>query len=284
MRAFLCLFVSLAAMPAMAGPLLYRVADADSEIWLLGSVHALRSGDNPLDARIEAAYDRAERVVLEVSPAELDPVHLARVALPLARYADGGNLADVFTREEYARLRQRFSEVGIDVNQLRDFEPWFVALQLFALNLARSDYASAEGVDAYFAARAVADGKETGGLETAAEQFGMFDSLPVDTQKAFLLDSADDIATFEQEMAAIVTAWRNGDEAALTRLLTKEFSTEPELREALLDARNRRWVVAVEDLLAQPGDTLLVVGALHLVGESGLANLLEEAGHSVEKR
>lgn len=271
------------AMPALAGPLLYRLDDADSTVWLLGSVHALRDSDYPLDERIEAAYRDAERVVLEVSPGELDPGHLARVALPLARYANGSHLADVMTETEYARVRRHFGSFGVKLAQFREFEPWFVALQAFALNLAKSGYAGSEGVDRHFADRAIADGKATAGFETAAEQFSAFDGLPLETQKAFLLDSVDDNDAFQRHLDEIVAAWRRGDAAALAAVLEREFEGEPALRKALLVDRNRRWVPQIEKLLASGDDGLVVVGALHLVGSGGLVDLLEERGYDVRR-
>lgn len=281
--ACLIAYLLLFASPASAAPLLFHVADADSELWLLGSVHALRGDDYPLDERIESAYRDAERVVLEVNPAELDPAHLARIALPLARQVDGEDLADLFSADEYARLRKHVASLGMNIDDFRGFEPWFVALQVFALNLAKSGYVGAQGVDQHFAARAAADDKLTAGLETAAEQFRMFDSLPPATQKAFLLESVDSGERFREELDAIVAAWRHGDETALTKLVEEEFGADPLLRDILLDARNRRWLKDVERILREPGDTLLVVGALHLVGDAGLVKLLRQQGYEVEK-
>lgn len=281
MPRFLSALLLLAAAPAFAEPLLYHVKDSDSELWLLGSVHALRS-DDWRDARIEAAYRDAERVTLEVNPAELDPAHLARVALPLARNAKG-DLADLFSEDEYARLRNHFASLGVNINDVRAFEPWFVALQVFALHLAKSGYAGVQGVDRHFAARAVADGKLTVGLETAEEQFRLFDSLPLETQKAFLLDAVDSGERFQEEMDRIVGAWQRGDEAALAKLLADEFDADPVLRDVLLDARNSRWLEDIEQMLRETGDTLVIVGALHLVGDTGLVTLLDSAGYDVEK-
>ncbi|MBM4231580.1 MAG: TraB/GumN family protein, partial [Gammaproteobacteria bacterium] len=42
--------------------------------------------------------------------------------------------------------------------------------------------------------------------------------------------------------------------------------------------RNRNWVPQVKALLERDEDTLVVVGALHLVGERGLIALLEREG------
>lgn len=283
LRVALITFLLTGAAPALAEPLLYRLADGNNTIWLLGSVHALTANDYPLDARIESAYADAERVVLEVSPDELNPAHIAQVALPLARYQGGQQLADAFNDAEYAKLRGYLETRGLDARQFSNFEPWFVGLQVFALNLAQSDYASAQGVDKHFAARALADGKQTGGLETAAEQFRMFDTLAIETQKAFLLESMNDSANFEQQLDEIVSAWRRGDEAALAGLLETEFGAAPELRDTLLVDRNQRWVPQIETLLESTGDSLVIVGALHLVGDKGVVSLLEEKGYELEK-
>lgn len=281
LRTALVSFLAFAAAPALGEPLLYRLDNGDTSVWLLGSVHALTAGDYPLDSRIESAYADAERIVLEVSPEELEPAHIAEVALPLATWDNGQHLADAFTDAEYATLRRYLETFGLDVRQFRNFEPWFVGLQVFALNLAQSGYASAEGVDRHFAARAQADGKLTGGLETAREQFALFDSLPRPVQKTFLLESIKDSKDFEKQLDEIVAAWRRGDEAALAALLETEFDEDPELRDALLVDRNRRWVPRIETLLDSPGDSLVIVGALHLVGHEGVVNLLEDEGYKV---
>lgn len=271
----------LLAPPAFAEPLLYRVADADTTVWLLGSVHALTAGDYPLDARIESAYSKAERVVLEVSPEELDPAHIAQVALPLARYENGQDLADALGDAEYAELRRYLKTLGLDVAQLRGFEPWFVGLQVFALSLSQSGYSGSQGVDRHFAERALADRKLTGGLETAAEQFRAFDTLPASAQKTFLMESIKDGEDFKRELDRILAAWRQGDEAALTALIDTEFGKAPALRDALLVNRNRRWIPQIESLLESSGDSLVIVGALHLVGDSGVIELLEDEGYEV---
>ena len=283
LRLLLLSFLLAAVSPATAAPLLYRVGDADTTVWLLGSVHALTAADYPLDARIENAYANAERVVLEVSPGELDPAHISQVALPLATYPDGQQLADAFTPSEYASLRNHFETFGLDIRQLRNFEPWFVGLQVFALHLAQSDYVSGNGVDQHFASRALADGKLSAGLETAAEQLGFFDALPAETQKAFLLESIGDSSDFASELDAIITAWRQGDEAALTTLAEAEFGGDAGLRDALLVERNRRWLPQIEELLRAEGDSLVIVGTLHLVGDESVVKLLENEGYEVKK-
>jgi uncharacterized protein YbaP (TraB family) len=51
----------------------------------------------------------------------------------------------------------------------------------------------------------------------------------------------------------------------------------------LNEDRNRRWLPQIEALLAGDEDTLVIVGALHLVGDIGLVELLRARGYSVER-
>lgn len=272
----------LLAAPAVADPLLFSIRDHDSTVWLLGSVHALRESDYPLDERIESAYNDAQRVVLEVKPAELKPEHIGPLMMAMGRY-ENGTLEDAFSEAEFERVRQQLAGLGVSVEPLQAFEPWLVALQVFGLNLARHGFASAEGVDTHYAERATEDGKATGGLETAAEQFALFDNLPMETQKTFLLETLEESDGFRAEMENLVDTWRRGDAAALEQFMEKEFAADPELRESMLNARNRRWIQPITDYLEQPGETLVIVGALHLVGDDGVIELLRERGHEVNR-
>ena len=49
--------------------------------------------------------------------------------------------------------------------------------------------------------------------------------------------------------------------------------------DALLGARNRKWLPKIEALLQEEKDYLVVVGALHYVGKDGLLALLSKDGH-----
>lgn len=276
------IFLLLLAAPAAADPLLYRMSDTDNTVWLLGSVHALRASDYPLDERIESAYTKAERVVLEVDPAELQPARLGALMTTFGR-RENGQLSDAFTRGEFDKVREQLAALGLNAEQLQPFDPWFVGLQVFGLNLLRNGFTGADGVDRHFGNRALGDGKRTGGLETAAEQMTLFDALPDALQKTLLLDALKDSGNFRAEMERLVDTWRRGDVHALEQLIETEFSGAPELRDALLADRNRNWIDDIASYLEAPGDTLVIVGALHLVGDEGVVALLESRGYDVER-
>jgi uncharacterized protein YbaP (TraB family) len=60
--------------------------------------------------------------------------------------------------------------------------------------------------------------------------------------------------------------------------LLEDVSGYPELYDTIVVNRNRLWVDTIDELLKQGEDYLVVVGALHLVGEDGVPRLLQQRG------
>ncbi len=79
----------------------------------------------------------------------------------------------------------------------------------------------------------------------------------------------------------MVDAWRYGDIEFLENSLLADMQEFDELHQAIVVDRNRNWVVRIEDLLREKDDYLIIVGALHLVGDQGVPNLLSQRGFDV---
>jgi len=52
----------------------------------------------------------------------------------------------------------------------------------------------------------------------------------------------------------------------------------------MLVERNQKWVEQIEDLSGQDGNSLVVVGAAHFVGDDSILELLKRNGFEVEQR
>src|SRR5690606_41792400 len=79
---------------------------------------------------------------------------------------------------------------------------------------------------------------------------------------------------------------RAGDADALMAESVDELKRDfPELYRAINVERNDRWVPALEARLREDGsdDTLVVVGAMHLLGEDGVVEKLRARGYTVER-
>ena len=87
----------------------------------------------------------------------------------------------------------------------------------------------------------------------------------------------------ETALSDMVAAWRDGELESLSAALLDEFDEFPGLYETLVTKRNRSWVPTLERMLADGRRHLVVVGALHLVGDDSVIELLRARGHDVER-
>lgn len=278
---------SLAALllttSAWADPAVWRVSTSeDSELWLLGSVHYLREQDHPLPEIIERLYARADALVMEIDLDDLDPAGVQTQFMLAALLPASSSLSNVVDADVYRLAESTASSLGLDIAALERVEPWLVALTLMDLGMTRLGYRSEQGLEQHLLSRAQRDRKPIHGLETVTDQIGVFDGLTSAEQAALLEQTLSELDAAGNEMDELLNAWRDGSLATLTDKLSASFEDFPGLYEALVIDRNRKWVPELERLAAQPGRHLVVVGALHLVGEHNVVDLLRERGLAVE--
>ena len=139
------------------------------------------------------------------------------------------------------------------------------------------------GVEMTMTSRAASDGKPIEGLETVDEQLAFLDGLPLDVQSEMLIQTLTEGADLDESIDAIVDAWRFGDMTALEDDLLSSIEEQSELSEVLITGRNYRWVEAILGMLGGDKDYLVVVGALHLVGDEGVPALLEKKGLGIQQ-
>ncbi len=261
------------------GPLLWRIADTDSTVYLFGSVHALRPTDYPLGPHIEAAYRDANVLVLEIDMSQVDQTALHTLTLQKGLLPEGQSIQNLLSPAAYEKTAQHIAYLEYDLDTLSRFEPWLLSLTLLALETQKAGFNPAQGVDQVFSARAVSDGKRIIGLETAEYQLNLFDKMSTAVQEKFLLETLAEAASFDTQLDTLVAAWKRGDAKALQHLSLDSLHDYPALYDALVVQRNRNWVPKIEALLDDNQNYLVIVGALHLIGEDGVVQALEDAGY-----
>ncbi len=274
---------AIACGAVRAEPALWQVTGGESTVYLFGSVHLLPEGGFSIGAALAEALKESERVCMEIdqdaqSEAESTSLTLARAVDP-----DGRSLFDLLGPDA-DRARDAAEEAGIPLDALATFEPWFAGLTVSVMALQANGYNVQHGVEQIIQAEARKDGKSGCGLETLDGQLGMLDSLPSSLQAEILLQALDEAANVEALIEPLLDAWREGDEAGLETSLEEDFEGYPELADALIYERNARWAEQVGEMLRDGDDVLVVVGAMHLVGERGLPALLEKRGFRVQRR
>lgn len=281
------LFVLLVLLPlhATAGAdehalTMWLVEGTVNRVYLLGSVHLLRPGDYPLPAGIEAAYADAEALIMELDMDDLDPVETQGLVSRLGVLPPGQSLAELVGPEAYAEASALAADLELPLDMLASVEPWLAAITIEQLALTRIGFDPAYGVESHLVGKAGNDGKEILGLERIEEQLAFLDGLSLDAQRSLLLQTLIDSAELESTMDGLIDAWRHGRLDELEDAMLEDIGEFPELYDALVFKRNQAWTEAIERLLADSKDYLVVVGALHLIGDDGLPAMLERRGHA----
>ncbi len=257
---------------------LWELKGAAKNIRLLGSVHFLREQDYPLPDQIQRAYETADILIMELDLDDLDPMEMQSAVQELAIDPHGRDLASLMGPRDFKKAKRGINQLAIDIEPLTAYEPWFVALQITQIKLAETKLENGLGVEAWFVMRASEDGKPLHGLETLQDQLGALDSLPGKAQRRFLLQTIDEASEIEAGVDTLIAAWRQGDIATLEQELLLSVEQQPELYERILRRRNRNWVNTIRRFAGDEQDYLVVVGALHLIGEDSVLKMLADQG------
>lgn len=260
---------------------MWSVAGATNRVYLLGSVHLLRSEDYPLPSVIYDAYADAETLVMEMDMDDLDPFEAQRIVRELGMLTDGRTLKDLMDAEDYARAEELAARADVPLQVVSASEPWLAAITIEQLVLARMGFDPDYGVESHLTARAVSDNKVIEGLETVREQLEFLDNMSLEAQQSLLLQALEDSIELEQLMDDLILAWRRGDVAFIEENMLLAARDEKELYETVVVKRNRNWVERLDTLLADDDDYLVVVGVLHLIGEDGIPAMLARRGFEV---
>lgn len=271
-------------------PMLWRITGGQGALYLLGSFHFLKPDDYPLSEDVAAVVAGAGEVVFELAPEELHSPTLGLQMMQAGLRTDGSKLDDELPPQTAQQLRAWADantsalQAAGGASSLQMFEPWFVSLLVTTSELGRSGLQAHLGMDAQLARQAQAAGTPTAGLESAQQQIGFLDGMGRLEQVQMLRDALDQAGAGPDSIQALHDTWRAGNVDALWNEMGRDMHARfPALYARINTERNDAWLPKLEQMLQQPGDILIIVGALHLIGPDGVVEKLAAKGYTVER-
>ncbi|HZZ34421.1 MAG TPA: TraB/GumN family protein [Caulobacteraceae bacterium] len=267
---------------ASAAPALWVVKDADSEIYLFGSMHMLQAGADWRTPAFEDAYDRATTVWFETD-VDAPPEEVSKLMATYGLDPDR-TLSQKLSPAALKALKPMLRRRPVSLAAIDHMRPWAAAMMLQVLPMSRRGYAVSSGVDAVVTHQAQEGAKTVRTFETLEDQVRIFASLPEAVEVQYLEDVIGGRDARQLGGAAIQAAWLAGDIETLGPGLVGAMKTDrPALYEAMLRRRNQAWAGRIAQEMAGSGVELVNVGALHMVGPDGLPALLAAKGFKVER-
>jgi len=273
-----CCLIALPLQAAQQQGLLYQFQKPGGEIhYLFGTMHATDPRVIDMLDVIAGPLAKSQQLVMEMVP-DINAMIASGAGMMLPA---GQNLQQLLGTELYQKVLAAVTEKGLTDQVLQHFKPWAVAVTLSLPEL------DGKFLDQRIYQLALDNGQPVHGLESAAEQLAVFDSLPQSQQISMLQETLEQLPQLPAMLEAMIKAYSARDLVKLKQL-TLEYELSS-LDRALADwfmlelivKRNTRMAERLHGLL-EKGSSFVAVGALHLVDDSGLIQALRQAGYQVE--
>lgn len=278
--------------------LLWRVTAPEGGVsHLFGTVHSTAAAERGLPGRAARALARADRLLVEMDPAEQDRLAARMRSDPaFLMDPDGPALSQRLGPVDREKARAALATRGVPMAAAERLRPEILVAMLAIPACERAALAEGrEVLDTRLAREAVERGLTVEGLETYEESLAAFGSIGEAAMTRLIRDAISAVpeeedlrATLEalyaeERVAAILVfnIWHAGVDAPIAERAAIRRAAAG-LERALLTRRNRSWMGPIASA-ARRGGAFVAVGALHLAGETGLVALLRDRGFRVER-
>ena len=210
------------------------------------------------------------------------------------------------------------AQMGMDEQTIAQYKAWALANSFSSLaTMDETTSSNAMAIDMYVNAKAVNAGIAIDAVETYAFQGGIFDGLSPEYQEVYLAsgllmildpdsmsqqtkdaltavlgEEAFEPATQEAlqeevaQIGAMMDTWKSRDVESFDQIYDKDsiLNSDDELNSKLFTDRDPGMIAYADEYLKREGSHtgLLVVGAGHMVGETGVVQGLKDLGYTVE--
>jgi len=266
--------------PAAADPALWVLRDADSTIYLFGTVHAMKPGANWHNAKIDKAFAASSALWVE----ETGDEDQAAMAQLVSRYGLDPQhpLSAKLTPPQRQKLAKATQAAKLNLMQIDQTRPWLAAITLSVVPLIQAGFDPDNGIDRSLRAAATAAGKPIHAFETPEQQIRIFAELPPQDELALLSQTLDEIEEGPAYISKLIDDWLRGDTAAIDQEVSADMRDQtPSLYKAVFLDRNVAWARRIEEMLAGQGTIFIAVGAGHLAGKDSVINMLNHDGYKV---
>lgn len=281
----------LLALPATAQarepipprPAMWMLSDADTTIYLFGTIHLLPKGLDWKSGKLDDALTKSDELIIETIIDEKNPMEFMTALQSLSSSPNLPPLRERVPEDKRAALDAAVKASGVPALVYDRMETWAAAFLLLGSKFRGIGLVPEDGVEIVLRKSFLDKGKPIEALESNAEQLGFFDRLPEDAQLSLLLGAIGTDKNMQAEFTAMLDAWKAGDVDKIAKTFDKDLAETPAIRDALMIQRNRNWAKWIDERMDEPGSVMIAVGAGHLAGSESVQHYLETKGYRVQR-
>ena len=288
----LLFLVLTAALPANSAgvndqvepaPALWKLTDADSEVYLFGTIHILNPNIKWRSKAVISAFNSAPVVYFE-TPA--DPQAMQALIPKYAINKPGVTLSSQLSAEAQQNLNTVLAKFGMGgaAKNLENLRPWFAGVMLAGVQIQANGGDANAGVERILSADAKAMGKTIRYFERDEQQLQFFGNMSPAAESRFFEVGIEQMLEDPDMLSKLVTLWRSGDVEGVDRNMLTAFEGQQEVYETILVRRNEDWAKQIDTLMDGSGTAFIAVGAAHLAGAQSVQAMLKKYGHQAVRQ
>ena len=270
-----------ARTPQLAKPALWAVSDADTTIYLFGTIHLLPSDLKWRTPRLDQAMTSSQELVVETIIDDKNPTKLMSAMASIGLAKGLPPIAERVPPAKRAALKAAIKKSGVPEPAYNAMKTWMAAFLLLSNQF--RDLGLSGGVEGVLRNDFIARNKPIGELESNLEQLSFFDRLPESAQRNLLEGALEEDTAVKREFGGMLDAWSRGDVNGIARTFDHDLSGSPEMRDSLIRQRNSNWSKWIERRMTQPGEVMVAVGAGHLAGRHSVLEMLRKDGYTIRR-
>jgi uncharacterized protein YbaP (TraB family) len=272
---------------------LWTATKGDVIVTVAGTIHI---PDPRLAPIVEQLHDRvanADLLILEAtSDDEAGLQSLVAQKPEMFFITEGPTLIDILGEEDWGRVNERLSAMGIPGFFAAKFQPWYLSLTLAIPQCAIKAIQSGEhGLDRQLESIATGADVPLAALDDTEAVLQIFANEPIEDQIDGLMITLEIQSDGDATSSTLIEAYfdeRVRETWEFSRIQVEQAGIEngaelfEEVNQSLLVDRNQDWEPKMNALIEGKQNVVIAVGAAHLSGQSGVLMALERAGYTLE--
>lgn len=266
-------------------PAIWKVRDADSEIYLFAAAPFLPAGAAWRSRAVAALIDRSETIWFEAPFA--DPAALAaagRIFQEEGRNAAGNTLSGLLGGEAERLLDGALEALGADRELFSPLKLWAAFVVLTAELDRKRGADPASSVEIGVLTEAMSRQRAVQFFDSVDGALSVLTEMPEKDQRDLLVFLLEDRPRQDAQALIVYDLWRTGDVETLARLAKAPLKeAAPGAYERLIGARAETLVERISALLSSPDEAFICLSATLVIGDDGIVTTLESRGFTVER-
>jgi len=262
----------------------WKVSKDNKTLYMLGSIHAMKKSDYPLNQNLLEAFSKSDNLVVEVDTSKINSATMALI-MKESLYKGDEKLSAVISDDYFKKICQKFAKYGYSSEKVDRMKPWWLMMLASQFDLNKLGIDPKFGIDQYFTTLAKKRKMRIIEIEGMQKQLKMFfelsDQYPEEFIHFLLQGNENQKDVFKQ----LVGFWKTGDLPGMEKFFEK-IVNDPKSKsvtKAIIEERNIEMTEKIIQYLNSNRTHFVIVGAGHFVGKTGFVHALKSKGYTVEQ-